>query len=154
MVNILILIIKSLGAFERARLLTEYSYLNFIALTKSKVPESIRKLLKGFTPWNASQNRPNWRIKISRKNNKRRTVRAFLVFLHGAHYGNSHFGPHVLSAKNVSYIHTWELYMGDFFPCFPMCASFYICGRPFPFASIFIFGSRFLSNLTFWENFQ
>ena len=50
MVNILILIIKSLGAFERARLLTEYSYLNFIALTKSKVPESIRKLLKGFTP--------------------------------------------------------------------------------------------------------
>ena len=67
--------------------------------------------------------------------------RAFLIFLHGAQNGNSHFRPHVLSAKNVSCIHTWELYMGDFFPCSPMCAAFYTFGRPFPFAYIFILGS-------------
>jgi hypothetical protein len=69
--------------------------------------------------------------------------------LHGAHYGNSHFGPHVLSAKNVSYIHTWELYMGDFFPCSPMCASFYMDRGLLPFAYIFTFGFRFLSKFTF-----
>ena len=77
-------------------------------------------------------------------------LRAFLVFFFGApHYGNSHIGPHVLSAKNVSYIHTWELYMGVFFPCSPMCASFYMDGGLLPFAYIFILGSRFLLNFTF-----
>jgi hypothetical protein len=68
-------------------------------------------------------------------------VRAFLIFLHGAQNGNSHFRPHVLSAKNVSCIHTWEAYMGVFSTCSPMCVAFYAFGRPFPFALVFLLGS-------------
>ena len=32
--------------------------------------------------------------------------------------GTPIYGPQVLSAKNVSSIHTWELYMAGFFPIY------------------------------------
>ena len=46
----------------------------------------------------------------------------------GPNMGTPIYGPQVLSAKNVSFIHTWELYMGDVFPSSPMCALFFIWG--------------------------
>jgi hypothetical protein len=76
----------------------------------------------------------------------------FLYSYMGPNMGTPIYGPRVLSAKNISYIHTWELYMGVFFPCSPMCALFIIWGD-LSYLPIFSYLGAVSFQILHFENF-
>ena len=84
--------------------------------------------------------------KKSKYSRQCRRFRAFLLFIYGAHIWElPYMGPKCSPPKTfLLFIHGSNIWL-----CFSHICFFLYLWRPFPFAYIFVYGSRFLSNLTF-----